>query len=85
MGHVACRWLVKEGKTAWISLGGVILCVTGAEAMFTDMGHFSRAAIQVGAPRKPVKPERVVFLSCTCTPESAGRFRKGNAQDTNKL
>ncbi|KAK0592990.1 hypothetical protein LWI29_028719 [Acer saccharum] len=31
----------RNGKQAWISLGGVILCITGAEAMFADLGHFN--------------------------------------------
>ncbi|KAL6012801.1 hypothetical protein ACLOJK_003290 [Asimina triloba] len=26
---------------AWISLGGVVLCLTGTEAIFADLGHFS--------------------------------------------
>ncbi|KAJ0046295.1 hypothetical protein Pint_05572 [Pistacia integerrima] len=37
----------RNGKTAWISLGGVILCITGAEAMFADLGHFSVRSIQI--------------------------------------
>ncbi|EPS69169.1 hypothetical protein M569_05598, partial [Genlisea aurea] len=32
---------------AWISLGGVILCTTGAEALFADVGHFSVRSIQI--------------------------------------
>ena len=28
-------------------LGGILLCVTGTEAMFADLGHFSVTAIQV--------------------------------------
>ncbi|KAK3228931.1 hypothetical protein Dsin_000812 [Dipteronia sinensis] len=31
----------RNGKQAWISLGGVVLCITGAEAMFADLGHFN--------------------------------------------
>ncbi|MCO5554037.1 hypothetical protein L7F22_007563 [Adiantum nelumboides] len=34
-------------KQAWISLGGIVLCITGAEAMFADLGHFSVPSIQV--------------------------------------
>ncbi|KAI3863510.1 hypothetical protein MKW92_015378 [Papaver armeniacum] len=37
----------RNGKTAWISLGGAVLCITGTEAMFADLGHFSVRAIQV--------------------------------------
>ncbi|KAL8171698.1 hypothetical protein V2J09_023502 [Rumex salicifolius] len=35
------------GKVGWSSLGGVFLCVTGAEAMFADLGHFSTLAIRI--------------------------------------
>ncbi|KAJ7521178.1 hypothetical protein O6H91_19G041600 [Diphasiastrum complanatum] len=35
-------------KNGWIGLGGVVLCITGTEAMFADLGHFSVPAIQIG-------------------------------------
>ncbi|OAY78640.1 Potassium transporter 5 [Ananas comosus] len=38
----------RNGKQAWISLGGVVLCITGTEAMFADLGHFNLRAIQIG-------------------------------------
>ncbi|XP_026666150.2 probable potassium transporter 13 isoform X1 [Phoenix dactylifera] len=37
----------KAGKDGWSSLGGVVLCITGAEAMFADLGHFSKLSIRV--------------------------------------
>ncbi|KAM1300306.1 hypothetical protein EV2_011952 [Malus domestica] len=37
----------KNNKEAWFALGGCVLCITGAEAMFADLGHFSVRAIQV--------------------------------------
>jgi KUP system potassium uptake protein len=37
----------RNGKEAWVSLGGVVLCITGTEAMFADLGHFNIRAIQV--------------------------------------
>ncbi|KAE8713537.1 Potassium transporter 7 [Hibiscus syriacus] len=37
----------KNSKGAWSSLGGCVLCITGAEAMFADLGHFSVRAIQI--------------------------------------
>ncbi|XP_054823575.1 putative potassium transporter 12 [Prosopis cineraria] len=37
----------KNTKTAWSSLGGCVLCITGAEAMFADLGHFSVKSIQI--------------------------------------
>ncbi|KAK3166408.1 hypothetical protein QOZ80_1AG0045430 [Eleusine coracana subsp. coracana] len=38
----------RNGKQGWISLGGVILCITGTEAMFADLGHFNVRAVQIG-------------------------------------
>ncbi|KAG9447320.1 hypothetical protein H6P81_013448 [Aristolochia fimbriata] len=37
----------RNGKQGWISLGGVVLCITGTEAMFADLGHFSVRAVQI--------------------------------------
>ncbi|GAB4839824.1 Putative potassium transporter 12 [Ancistrocladus abbreviatus] len=37
----------KNTGQAWSALGGCVLCITGAEAMFADLGHFSVRSIQV--------------------------------------
>ncbi|XP_059439737.1 potassium transporter 5-like [Corylus avellana] len=37
----------RNKKQAWISLGGVVLCTTGSEALFADLGHFSVRSIQI--------------------------------------
>ncbi|CAD6250877.1 unnamed protein product [Miscanthus lutarioriparius] len=37
----------RNGKEAWVSLGGVVLCITGTEAKFADLGHFNIRAIQI--------------------------------------
>ncbi|KAI4314289.1 hypothetical protein L6164_027212 [Bauhinia variegata] len=37
----------KNSRSAWSSLGGCVLCITGAEAMFADLGHFSVRSIQI--------------------------------------
>ncbi|KAB2046064.1 hypothetical protein ES319_D01G207100v1 [Gossypium barbadense] len=37
----------RRGKDGWISLGGVVLCITGTEAMFADLGHFNVRAVQI--------------------------------------
>ncbi|KAL3591769.1 hypothetical protein D5086_010409 [Populus alba] len=37
----------KTGKAGWCSLGGIVLCATGAEAMFADLGHFSELSVRV--------------------------------------
>jgi KUP system potassium uptake protein len=41
----ALRFFYIDGFTAFIALGAVVLAVTGAEALYTDMGHFGRAPI----------------------------------------
>ncbi|GFY83452.1 potassium transporter 2 [Actinidia rufa] len=41
------KFLKKTRTGGWMSLGGVLLCITGSEAMFADLGHFSYAAIQI--------------------------------------
>ncbi|KAH9609969.1 hypothetical protein KSS87_019435 [Heliosperma pusillum] len=40
-------FFIKNGKQAWSALGGCVLCITGAEAMFADLGHFSVRSIQI--------------------------------------
>ncbi|OIT05619.1 PREDICTED: potassium transporter 5-like [Nicotiana attenuata] len=37
----------RNGTKGWMSLGGVFLCITGSEAMFADLGHFSVRSIQI--------------------------------------
>ncbi|XWS36286.1 hypothetical protein CRYUN_Cryun20dG0072500 [Craigia yunnanensis] len=37
----------RNKKAAWISLGDIILCITGAEALFADVGHFTVLSIQI--------------------------------------
>ncbi|THG17414.1 hypothetical protein TEA_027690 [Camellia sinensis var. sinensis] len=37
----------RNGKKGWISLGGVVLCTTGTEAMFADLGHFNVRSVQI--------------------------------------
>ncbi|KAM7252343.1 hypothetical protein ACFE04_024226 [Oxalis oulophora] len=46
------RYFSRNGMKAWISLGGVVLCITGTEAMFADLGHFNVRAIQAKLPNK---------------------------------
>ncbi|MBU7589149.1 MAG: potassium transporter Kup [Sphingopyxis terrae] len=41
----AMRFFYYDGFTAFIALGAVVLAVTGAEALYADMGHFGRAPI----------------------------------------
>jgi KUP system potassium uptake protein len=43
--HWAVLFFVHDPLTAFLSLGSVVLAVTGAEALYTDLGHFGRAPI----------------------------------------
>jgi KUP system potassium uptake protein len=43
----AVRFFITDGFTAFIALGSVVLAVTGAEALYADMGHFGRGPIGV--------------------------------------
>src|SRR3954453_1721469 len=40
------RFLVAHGHVGLLALGAVFLTVTGAEALYADMGHFGRKPIQ---------------------------------------
>jgi KUP system potassium uptake protein len=40
------RYLFSGGAGSFLVLGAVFLCVTGAEALYADMGHFGRLPIQ---------------------------------------
>ncbi len=42
----AVRFFVDHGAVAFIALGSVVLAVTGAEALYADMGHFGRTPIR---------------------------------------
>jgi len=43
----AIQFFVSEGKLAFLALGSVVLAVTGAEALYADMGHFGRGPIRI--------------------------------------
>ena len=40
-------YLLSGGATGFLVLGGVFLCVTGAEALYADMGHFGAGPIRL--------------------------------------
>jgi KUP system potassium uptake protein len=42
------RFLVDNGVAGFLALGGVVLAVTGAEALYADRGHFGAAPIRLG-------------------------------------
>jgi KUP system potassium uptake protein len=41
------RYLFSHGLVSFLVLGGVFLCVTGAEALYADMGHFGPRPIRL--------------------------------------
>lgn len=45
--HYIVKFFHRTGMDGWISLGGVVLSVTGTEAMFADLGHFNTASVRV--------------------------------------
>ena len=44
--HHGIAFLFNHGHEAFVALGGVVLAVTGAEALYADMGHFGASAIR---------------------------------------
>ena len=45
--HYALGFIWRQPGTAFIILGAVVLCVTGGEALYADMGHFGKRPIRV--------------------------------------
>jgi KUP system potassium uptake protein len=43
----AVHFFMLDPKLAFLALGSVVLAVTGAEALYADMGHFGRKAINL--------------------------------------
>ncbi len=46
--HYGVMFLLDNGFLGFIILGSVFLAVTGAEALYADMGHFGKAPIRAG-------------------------------------
>jgi KUP system potassium uptake protein len=44
--HYAVAFFADHGGAAFLALGSVVLAVTGAEALYADMGHFGRGPIR---------------------------------------
>jgi KUP system potassium uptake protein len=45
--HHALAFIVAEPGVAFVALGAVVLCVTGAEALYADLGHFGKRPIRL--------------------------------------
>ncbi len=46
--HYGVQLLIADGFLGFIILGSVFLAVTGAEALYADMGHFGKGPIRIG-------------------------------------
>jgi KUP system potassium uptake protein len=44
----AVRFMIDHGVAGYLVLGGVVLAVTGAEALYADRGHFGATPIRLG-------------------------------------
>ena len=44
--HHAVAFFIQDSRMAFLALGSVVLAVTGAEALYADMGHFGRGPIR---------------------------------------
>ena len=69
-----------RGAAAWRSLGGVVLCLTGSEALYADMGHFGTAPRPTLQPCGSAASRPLVALSrargvrvCALAPQAAAR------------
>ena len=45
--HYAIEFFILDPRRAFLALGSVVLAVTGAEALYADMGHFGRRPIGI--------------------------------------
>nr|GMD73393.1 potassium transporter 1 [Ipomoea batatas] len=41
------RFLKVTGREGFVSLGGIVLSITGVETMFADLGHFSTLSVKI--------------------------------------
>ena len=45
--HHALQFMWRQPMVAFMALGAVVLCVTGAEALYADLGHFGKTPIRL--------------------------------------
>ena len=45
--HYAVQFIINEPTITFLILGAVVLCVTGGEALYADMGHFGKKPIRI--------------------------------------
>ncbi|CAN6468786.1 unnamed protein product [Victoria cruziana] len=68
------EYFTRNKKEAWVSLGGVVLCITGSEAMFADLGHFTVRSIQISMCS-------VVFPALICTYTGQASYLRKNSHN----
>lgn len=44
----ALRFFMRNGSPGFFVLGAVVLCITGGDALYADMGHFGKKPIRIG-------------------------------------
>jgi KUP system potassium uptake protein len=44
--YFAGDYFVRNKTEGWRSLGGILLCFTGCEALFADLGAFSKRQVE---------------------------------------
>ncbi len=45
--HVALQFMWAHPGISFVALGAVVLCVTGAEALYADLGHFGKRPVRL--------------------------------------
>jgi KUP system potassium uptake protein len=48
--HYVFDYFIRNKGLGFESLGGVLLAITGSEALYADLGHFNRISIQLSFP-----------------------------------
>jgi len=81
------RYLFSGGFTSFLVLGAVFLSVTGAEALYADMGHFGRRPIQLAWSfgMFPWPSPRSSIASCGCGIPDGQRSRRQSRKSTSRL
>jgi len=75
--YYAIRFMTDHGLTGFFVLSEVILCATGGEALYADMGHLGRESI--------LKAWRLVFIALILSYLGQGAFIIRNPDSTNIL
>src|SRR3546814_19242709 len=61
------QFFITDGFTAFLSLGALMLEVTGAEALYADMGHFGRRPIRVSRVYFVLPPFMITYQTGSAT------------------